>query len=79
MWVTDKNGQMVYISYIPDCGENEGGLYCETWTDEYYNHKIDDFCIHKGDCDFTQEGIEEYIKNYYKDEVLDLSFNFDCK
>ena len=77
MWVKDKKGQMAYVTFIPDCGENEGGLYCETWTDDRCDRKIDDFCIHDGDCDFTKSGIENYIKNYYKDMVLDLSFNFD--
>lgn len=82
MWITDKKGQKAYVTYIPDCGENEGGLYCETWTDDRCDRKIDDFCIHKEECDLfflTKDGIEDYIKNYYKDEVLDLSFNFDCK
>lgn len=77
MWVTDKKGQKVYVTSTPDCGENEGGLYCETYTDDRCDRKIDDFCIHKGDCELTQEGIKEYIKDHYKDEVLDLSFNFD--
>lgn len=77
MWVTDKKGQKVYVTFIPDCGENEGGLYCETYTDDRCDKKIDDFCIHKGDCDFTKEGIEGYIGNYYKEEVLDLDYDFN--
>lgn len=76
MWVKDKEGKMVYVTFVPDVEPNEGGLYCETYTDEYCGHKIDDFCIHKGDCEMTKDGIESYIKNYYKDEVLDLDFIF---
>ena len=76
MWVTDKKGQKVYVTYIPDCDENEGGFYCETYTDDNCDNKIDDFCIHKGDCDFTEKGIETYIKNYYLDEILDMDFVF---
>lgn len=78
MWVKDKANQSVYVTCVPDCGENEGGLYCEVYTDDRCEKKIDDFCIHIGDCEMTQEGIEEYIKNYYNDEILDLSFNFDA-
>jgi hypothetical protein len=76
MWIKDKAGQMAYVTYVPDCGPNEGGLYCETYTDDRCEKKIDDFCIHKGDCHFSQAEIEEYIKNYYKDIILDLSYNF---
>ena len=76
MWVTDKGGQKVYVTFVPDYEPNEGGLYCETYTDDRCDKKIDDFCIHKGDCDFTQAGIESFIKDHYKDEVLDLNYDF---
>ena len=77
MVATDKLGQKVYVTYIPDCGDNEGGFYCETYSDRNFDHKIDDFCIHEGDCELTEEGIKEYIKNYYKEEELDLDYDFD--
>lgn len=76
MWVKDKKGQEVYVTFVPDVEPNEGGLYCETYTDDRCDNKIDDFCIHKGDCEMTQAGIENYIRNYYKDEVLDLDYTF---
>ena len=77
MWVKDKKGQRVYVTYIDDCGDNVGGQYCETYTDDYCGKKIDDFCIHIGDCEMTEEGIKAYIRDYYKDMELDLGFSFD--
>jgi hypothetical protein len=76
MWTKDKKGQRVYVTYIEDCEPNKGGYYCETYTDDFCGHKIDDFCIHVGDCELTEKGIKEYIKNYYKNEVLDLNYEF---
>lgn len=76
MWVKDKAGHRVYVTYIEDCEPNKGGYYCETYTDDFCGRKIDDFCIHEGDCELTEKGIREYIKNYYKDEVLDLNYTF---
>ena len=74
----DKAGHKVFVDYTPDCEYNEGGFYCETFADEDGADKIDDFCIHPEDCDCTdEEAVEEYIRNYYKDEVLDLEFSFD--
>ena len=77
MWVTDKQGQRVYVTFIPDVEPNKGGFYCETYTDDRCDRKIDDFCIHEGDCELTDKGIREYITNYYKDEVLNLEWDFD--
>lgn len=78
----DKAGQTVYITYVNDCGDNAGGFYCETYSDENRDHKIDDFCVHPGDfqpyfgSDFYDR-LEEYIRDHYKDTVLDLNYNFD--
>ena len=36
----DKAGQTVYITYIEDCGENEGGYYCEVYADEDLMYRI---------------------------------------
>ena len=33
------------ISCIPDCGENEGGYFCEVHTQDC-DDRIDCFCIH---------------------------------
>lgn len=76
MWVKDKIGQRVYVTFTPDVEPNKGGLYCETFTDDRMEEKIDDFCIHSGDCEMTREGIEGYIADYYKDTELDLNYNF---
>lgn len=74
----DKAGQIVYVSYIPDCEPNDGGLYCETYSDQWCDNKIDDFCIHPEDCNCgsTLE-VKKYIQDYYRDEVLDLNYDFD--
>lgn len=59
----------VCISCIEDCDENEGGYFCQVYTDESLDHEIDYFCIHPEDCDCTNEKevdkfIEEYAKQY---------------
>ena len=82
----DKAGQTIYITYIPDCEYNEGGYYCETYSDENFDNKIDDFCIHPDDIpglenmtwQEEEKAIEEYIAHYYDDEVLDLNWDFDA-
>jgi hypothetical protein len=80
----DKAGQTVYITYTNDCGENEGGFYCETYSDENCDHKIDDFCIYPEDIpgvdqmsyDERCNAIDDYCRHYYDDEVLDLNWEF---
>lgn len=55
----------VWITYIKDCGENEGGYFCEVYADEDYNERIDYFCIHPEDCDCTNEDeVENFIEEY---------------
>lgn len=77
MWVKDKKGQWVYVSYVPDCEPNEGGIYCETYVNELMDKKIDDFCIHRDDCDCSSVcAVEQHIADYYKDIELDLNYNF---
>ena len=83
--VFDKIGQKVYVSYVPDCGYNVGGLYCEVYFDKNGDHKIDDFCVHPDDIphydnynyDEKEMLMTEYILDYYKNEILDLNFNFE--
>lgn len=78
---TDKAGQTVFITCVHDCDENAGGFYCETYSDENCEHKIDDFCVHPGDfkpyfgSDFYDR-LEDYIFHYYDNEVLDLDYDF---
>lgn len=55
----------VWIGCIPDCGENLGGYFCEVWSDEEMDNRIDYFCIHPDDCDCTDsEAVEKFIKEY---------------
>lgn len=74
----DKEGKSVWITYVHD-GDN--GFYCETYADENLDVKIDDFCVHPGDFqpyfgfDFYDR-LEEHIRHYYDNEVLDLSRAF---
>ena len=73
----DKAGQTIYITYINDCAENEGGFYCETYSDDNCDNKIDDFCVHPDDCDCRNyDEVEDYIRHYYDNEVLDLNWIF---
>lgn len=73
----DKAGQIVYVSYIPDCEPNDGGLYCETYSDQWCDNKIDDFCIHPEDCNCESvEEVEKYIQDYYRNETLDFGTRF---
>lgn len=80
----DKAGQTVYITYINDCGENGFGFYCETYSDEDCEHKIDDFCIHPEDIGDNEDmsyrdrmaAVEYLCCHYYDNEVLDLDWEF---
>ena len=50
-----------YITSTPDCGENEGGLFCQVYTDRACDNEIDNFCVHK------DENIMDVIKQNIKD------------
>lgn len=41
-----KYGRM-YITECRDCGENDGGYFCQIYYDEDCEKEIDNFCIHK--------------------------------
>lgn len=57
----------VYITCIQDCDENEGGYYCQVYTDEELAEEVDYFCIHIDDCDCNnQEEVENFIRQYSK-------------
>lgn len=86
MWVRDKKGQRVYVTYISDVEPNKGGYYCETYTNDDFGQKIDDFCIHLDDLpsgfeqmhyNEQEKAIKNYIKDYYKDTELNLNYRFD--
>lgn len=34
-----------YISVTPDTESNEGGFYCQVYTDEMFTHEVHDFCM----------------------------------
>ena len=42
----DKNGKPIYISFTDDCGENEGGYYCEMYEGDCEG-EVDFFVVHK--------------------------------
>lgn len=68
MKAKDKNGNTVYVSYLDDCDENEGGYYCQVYTDKWYDHEIDDFCVHPYDCDCEDlDEVEKYIAKFISD------------
>lgn len=57
----------VWISCISDCDENEGGYFCQVYTDENMSNEIDNFCIHTDDCNCTDYNeVEKYIEEYSK-------------
>ena len=82
--VKDKKGQDVYVTYILDCEDNPDGFYCEVYSDEGLINKIDDLVVRPTDIyDFYQmdyprqiQALEQYIKEYYADVDLDLTFKF---
>lgn len=48
-------GTEVSVDFMPDCEENEGGLYCtitlyDSEEGEIVGDTFDDFCIHPSDC-----------------------------
>lgn len=56
----------VYIDYMKDCCENEGGYYCVVYSDEYET-EIDHFCVHPDDCNCKNyEEVEKFIRQYAK-------------
>ena len=82
----DKAGQTVYITSTPDCEDNKDGFYCETYSDEECDHKIDDFCVHPEDIPRYKEmslqeqeiAADEFMAHYYDNMILDLTSSFDA-
>lgn len=67
-----KNGKKVYLSFNPDCEENEGGWFVEVYFNPYGDYE-DYFCIHTDDCDCKDEkAVEEYAIKYIAEETYDF-------
>ena len=66
-----KRGTKVWLSFNPDCEDNEGGWFVEVYlhpADDYYDY----FCVHKEDCDCKDmDAVEEYAKWFMKTAVAE--------
>ena len=70
-----KNGKKVYLSFVPDCDENEGGWFVEVYFDKYGDYH-DYFCIHPEDCDCkNQKEVDECAKRY----ISEIEYYFETK
>ena len=65
--VRTKNGVKLYISFTDDCGENEGGYFCQVYLDEDFNNEYDTFVINR----FDDRTIDECCVAY-ANEVDDM-------
>ena len=54
---------MVYISTIPDYGDNFGGYYCQVYADESMDEQLDDFCIHASE--LVHRKLDDILKEQY--------------
>lgn len=56
------------ISRTNDCDENEGGLFCQVYSDCDCSYEIDNFCLHKEELNNKSEEllIKEYIDNNFE-------------
>lgn len=54
-----------YISRTEDCEENEGGFFCQIYTDENFDNEIDYFCIRKQEIENIDDLIIKYIDYYF--------------
>lgn len=67
----------LYVSVVPDCGPNEGGYFCQVYTDQSYDEQIDDFCIHpdeleeNGDIEYwIKVNIDGHYRYYVEDGII---------
>lgn len=82
--IKDKKGQTAYVSYDHDGKDNPDGFYCEVYSEETLDNKIDDLVVRPEDIyDWYQmdypgqiRALERYIQEYYVNEELDLSYRF---
>lgn len=45
----------VWVSFCEDCDCNEGGFYCQIYSDPYCDIEIDNFVIHVEDIENTED------------------------
>lgn len=82
--IKNKKGQTAYVSYALDSGENPDGFRCEVYSDATKGNKVDEMIVKPTDIyDFYQmdypeqiRALEQYIREYYANEELDLSYRF---
>lgn len=73
-----KDGHKVYLDYIEDCEDNEGGFFVMVYAyeDSLSCDYFDYFCIHTDDCDCTNyDEVEKYAVKYVADEDYSDYFN----
>ena len=63
------------ISITPDCGVNDGGFYCQVYSDSDMTNEVGDFCIHKSEIEENPD-IIYWVKlnvdanyHYYKEDL----------
>lgn len=61
----DKNGMPIWISTMPDCGDNKGGLYVQIYNFPYSDDQLDNLTI---DAETVKEG-EETIKKKIQEYI----------
>lgn len=61
---TTGKGTKVWVHAIEDVDPNKGGYYCEIYLNPNED-RYDDFCIHREDCDLTNDiDVREFIEEY---------------
>lgn len=69
-----------YVSFCDDVGVNEGGYYCQVYTDNWMCYEIDNFVIRKSQISsldkediarkYIDDNIEFYNQNQIKFEII---------
>lgn len=73
-----KDGHIVYLDYIEDCEDNEGGFFVMVYESDECGDYFDYFCIHTYDCDCTNyDEVEKYAVKYIA--IMDYSEYFNKK
>lgn len=60
------------IDYIDDCGENEGGYFCEVRQAEVLDDRIDFFCVHPDELRENPD-IEFWMRAYIDSAYADYA------
>ena len=64
MEAVTKKGTRVYLAFVDDCEDNEGGYFVEIYLHED-GDRFDYFCIHPEDCDCSDvDAVERYAIEY---------------